>query len=141
MPRERSATLKASAKLTVRLSTPVSAMPAMHHQNALAQQPPARRRRGKLAGGSVTWRTSSGSAKKARDRRHQAEHQPQVDAGGRPETLPRHQAALRARAFAEQRDRCAGFQAIALSSRYTNQFSAQPAISELANSSTPVKAA
>ncbi len=35
-----------------------------------------------------------------------------------------------------------GFQAIALSSRcQTNQFSTQPAISELANSSTPVNAA
>ena len=35
-----------------------------------------------------------------------------------------------------------GFQAMALSRRcQTNQFSTQPAISELTNSSTPVKAA
>ncbi len=33
MPRERSATRKASQKLTPRLSVPVAAMPATHHQN------------------------------------------------------------------------------------------------------------
>ena len=54
----------------------------------------------------------------------------------------RHTPTSGARVAAPSRATMRGFQAIALSSRcQTNQFSTQPAISELANSSTPVKAA
>jgi hypothetical protein len=35
MPRDRSATLNAIKKLTVRLSAPVTGIAAKHHQNAL----------------------------------------------------------------------------------------------------------
>ena len=60
----------------------------------------------------------------------------------KPEMLRRQYADQRCARAAPSRATIFGFQAIALSSRcQTNQFSNQPAISELTNSSTPVKAA
>ena len=54
----------------------------------------------------------------------------------------RQYAAQRWARVAPSRATMRGFQAMALSSRcQTNQFSTQPAINELANSKTPVKAA
>ncbi len=144
-PRERSATLKAHQKLTPTLSTPVAANPATHHHSAgsaSADQPSAPRAAPSWPVDSVTWRTSIGSPKKASRAGTSPSIMPSETLAATPEMFARHHAAQRFARGAPSRATMRGFQAIALSSRCsTNQFSAQPAISELANSSTPVKAA
>ncbi len=145
MPRERSATLKASTKLTVRFSTPVSAMPATHHQitgSPSAVQPSAPTAAATWPVDSVTCRTSIGRPKKPSSGGARPSIMPSDTFAASPDTLARHQAAQRRARAAPRRAMMRGFHAIALSRRWnTNQFSVQPAISELANSSTPVKAA
>ena len=144
-PRDRSASLNASAKLTITFNSPVTAIPATHHQNtgcASSCQPRAPTAAASWPLASVTWRTSSGSAKNAATAGTSPSSRPSEMLPARPEMLLRHQPAQRCARKEPSRDTMRGLCAIALSSRWkTNQFSAQPAISELANSSTPVKAA
>jgi hypothetical protein len=77
------------------------------------------------------------------DHRHHAQHHAQRDVGGqRRRCCSATSSTQRSARVAPSRATMRGFQAMALSRRWkTNQFSAQPATSELAKSSTPVKAA
>ncbi|EWS52986.1 hypothetical protein X551_04228 [Methylibium sp. T29] len=145
MPRERIATLKARKKLTPRLSAPVSGIAATHHQNAgsrSACMPRAPSAAAICPVDSVTWRTSSGSAKKAASTGTMPSIRPSEMLATRPEMLARHQRDQRSARGAPSRARMRGFQRIALSSWCsTNQFSVQPPNRLEANNSTPVKAA
>ena len=120
-------------------------MPATHHQNtgsASSGQPKAPSAAPSWPEASVTWRTSRSTPKKPVTAGTTPSISPSDTLAATPDTLARHQAAQRLARTSPSVATMRGFQAMALCSRCsTNQFSAQPATSELANSSTPVKAA